>query len=333
MTKIKVTHFQRRPRSAGNYSVEFIFKDVRERLKDTVESTVFISKYHSSGLFRRVYNVFEAALNQNEINHVTGDVSFIGILLNRRKTIQTILDVVYLNKQKGLKHKVLKYFWLTLPEKKCRYITAISEATKQEILKYHNCDPDKIVVIPVAISDAFKPHEKIFNASKPVILQLGAADNKNIPRLIEALRGIDCQLEIVGKTNDEYEKLLQAANITYNYSQNLSDEEIIKKYEEADIVTLVSTYEGFGMPILEAQAIGRPVITANILSMPEVAGDGACLVDPYNVSDITKGFHKIINDSNYREELISNGKKNIERYNPNTIANQYLDLYKSIVEE
>ncbi len=82
---------------------------------------------------------------------------------------------------------------------------------------------------------------------------------------------------------------------------------MLEAYHRADIVSLVSTYEGFGMPIIEGQAIGRAVIAGNVASMPEIAGDGACLVDPYDVPAIRTGILRIINDPEYRESLIARG--------------------------
>ena len=103
-------------------------------------------------------------------------------------------------------------------------------------------------------------------------------------------------------------------------------------YEEADIVTLMSTLEGFGMPIVEAQAVGRVVVTSNVSSMPEVAGDGACLVDPLDVSAIRAGIRKVIDDDGYREDLVRRGFENVKRFDPERIAQQYLDLYRRIAE-
>jgi len=91
-----------------------------------------------------------------------------------------------------------------------------------------------------------------------------------------------------------------------------------------------STYEGFGMPIIEAQAIGRPVITSNIGAMKEVALDTACLVDPYDVESIKNGIQKLIRDEAYRDLMIKKGLKNVERFSLETISNQYIALYKSI---
>ncbi|AEW03003.1 hypothetical protein A4D02_03140 [Niastella koreensis] len=332
VNKPDVAFFLRKPRKVGNYSVEFIFEDVKERLKDKIKAYTFYSTYESAGLFKRLSNCIEAARRQKTVNHVTGDINYIGLLLSKKRTIHTILDCVFLNSTSGIKHKILKLFWLTIPLNRSAYVTAISQATKEEILKYKkNYPSDKIVVIPVAISDKFKRKDKPFNKSKPVILQVGAAHNKNIPRLIEALKGIECELHIVGKHNEEYEALLKQANIDYVYKWGLTDEEMIRKYEEADLLAFVSTYEGFGMPILEANAVGRPVVTANILSMPEVAADAACLVDPYDVSAIRQGILKVINDDIYRDTLVQKGFDNIRRFDPALIADEYLALYKKVV--
>ncbi|HVY74777.1 MAG TPA: glycosyltransferase family 1 protein [Puia sp.] len=333
MAKIEVSFFQRKPRSVGNYSVEFIFKDVRERLTDEVKGQEIYSRYESSGLFKRIYNCLEVIGKQGQVNHVTGDINYIGLFLRRRKTIQTILDCVHLSSSKGIRHAILRLFWVTIPVHRARFVTAISESTKHEILKYVKCNPDKIKVIPVAISDKFVQKKKSFNRENPRLLQIGTAPNKNIQRLAEALQGIPCILDIVGKQDRELEELLKKRGIRYQYSSGLSDDEIIEKYEQADIVTLVSTYEGFGMPILEAQAVGRPVITSNIYSMPEVAGDAACLVDPFDIQSIRAGIMKIIDKADYRENLVRKGYENVKRFDPRAIALQYLKLYGEIIEK
>jgi glycosyltransferase involved in cell wall biosynthesis len=134
----------------------------------------------------------------------------------------------------------------------------------------------------------------------------------------------------VGKFVSEYEELLKNTGITYEYKSGLSEQEMLQEYIDADIVTLASTYEGFGMPILEAQATGRPVVTSNIFSMPEVAGNAAYLADPYDVSSIRNGFLKIIGDENYRTSLVNGGFSNVERFDANSISHQYFELYKEL---
>ena len=330
--KLEVVFFQRKPRRVGNYSVEFIFEDVRKRLEGRIRARLEVSPYESSGLIKRLASTVHASLRQGQVNHVTGDVSFLGILLGKKRTINTILDCGFLNDSRGLKYAVLRFFWLYLPEKRAAYLTAISEATKQDIIRHHRCDPDKIVVIPVAISDAFKRSDKAFNRERPRILQLGTAPNKNIPRLAEALRGLPCTLHIVGKRVPEYEVLLRENGIDHVYESNLSESEIIDRYISSDIVTLISTYEGFGMPILEGQAIGRPVITSRAFSMPEVAGDAAVTVDPEDVGEIRRGFERIIGDDKFREALVMKGFENVRRFNADLIADQYLSLYRKVAD-
>lgn len=331
--KPEVSFFHRKPRSVGNYSVEFIFEDIRSRLHERIDAKIAYSTYESSGIFKRIYNCLEAVFRQSAVNHITGDINYIGLFLSRKRTVHTILDCVHLASSQGLKYKVLRLFWLAIPAKRSKYLTAISTSTKNEILKHVSCDPEKIKVIYVAISEKFKRVDKPFNRQKPRILQVGTAHNKNIPRLIEALKDIPCILEIIGRKNDEYITLLKRNNIQYEYKSGLSDEEMIQRYAEADIIALASTYEGFGMPILEGQAVGRPVLTSNLYSMPEVAGGAACLVDPFEVGSIREGVTRVIGDDAYREGLIERGFENVKRFDPEKIALQYYGLYKEIASQ
>lgn len=327
---MKVVFFHRKPK-LNNFSVEGTFQVIREAMPADVECIVAQSRFDSKGVFRRLYNIVEAAFRQGEVNHITGDVHFLSYLLARDKTLLTILDCVVMYNAKGLKRYLLRLFWYVIPEKRVKLISVISQATKDELIKFISCDPEKVRVVPVCISPNFIRCDKTFNAEMPRILQVGTAENKNLIRLINALQGIPCQLEIVGKLSQQQISALQDGNIEYTSSFNLSETEMVKKYNACNLVAFVSTYEGFGMPILEANAVGRPIITSNILSMPEVAGDAACLVDPCNVLEIRAGILRIINDKAYRETLIQNGFSNAHRFDPHIIADQYVQLYREII--
>jgi glycosyltransferase involved in cell wall biosynthesis len=196
---IKVVHFQRKPRAMGNYSVENYFQTIRELIPLDVKIMLKTSKYESNGVFKRLYNTVEAFFNQGDINHVTGDVHFLTLLLKRKRTILTIHDCGILKNRSYFTFKILKLFWFTLPAKKSSFITVNSEFTKKDLLNYINYDPDKIKVVYVCISNAFKPTPKEFNKTKPVILQIGTAENKNLKRIIPALNGISCRFVILGK--------------------------------------------------------------------------------------------------------------------------------------
>lgn len=326
---IKAVLFHRKPDFA-NYSLEGAFRVIRSAMPTEIECVPVISKFKSKGLLSRVYNIFEAAFKQGEVNHITGDVHFLSYLMRRDKTLLTILDCVFMYNTNGIKRYLLRLFWYIIPEKRVALISVISQSTKEELLKCIKCDPNKIRVLPLCISPAFKPFKKKFDLAKPTILQIGTSKNKNLLRLIEALQGISCKLEIVGKLSQEQVDTLAHFKIDFSNYFSLSEVEIVTRYHRCDLVAFVSMYEGFGMPILEANAVGRPIITSNILSMPEVAGDAACIVDPYNVSEIRDGVMRIINDEAYRETLIKNGFSNALRFDPNTIAGQYAQLYREI---
>lgn len=328
---MKVVFFHRKPFAAGNFSVEGAFQIIREAMPKDVETFVAQSRFVSRGVLRRLYNCIEAAFRQGDVNHITGDVHFLSYFLIKKKTLLTILDCVFTQNPSALKRYILRLFWYIIPEKRVALISVISQATKNELLKYISCDPDKIRVIPVTISQKFIFKEKEFDNLKPRILQIGTAPNKNLIRLFEALYLIPCKLDIVGKLSLEHITMLEHYKIDYTNSWNLSEQEIISKYHECDIVSFISTYEGFGMPILEANAVGRPVITSDILSMPEVAGNAACLVSPFKVSEIRSGFLRIISDEHYRKQLVNNGLNNVLRFKPSIISEQYLELYREIL--
>lgn len=329
---MRVTFYHRKPQK-NNYSVERLFDDIRNVFPSDVQYKVAVSRFPSRGFWKRVYNIIEAAFRQGDVNHITGDVHFLTFLLRKKKTLLTILDLVLVEREKGLRKASFLLIWYWLPIKRSSIVSVISEATKKQLLHYIKCDPRKISVVYVPISEDFRPIPKDFNTDKPVILQVGTLKNKNLLRVAEAIRGIPCHLRIIGELNHNQLSQLRELAIEYSSVFNISDEQILKEYQYCDMLVFVSTYEGFGMPILEAQATGRPVVTSNILSMPEVAGNGAYLVDPYDVVSIREGILKVICDSSYRKELISRGLENVERFRPEKIAMQYVDLYKNIIKE
>lgn len=331
MKKIRVTYFQRKP-SSGHFSLEFIYEDVRGRLKSQIESNIHTVRYYSTGFFKRLYNLLEAPFYQGDVNHITGDIHYVSFFLKKSRTILTMADCVFMDTESKIKRIILKLFWLYLPSKRVTNIIAISNFTKNNILQHLPSLPkEKIVVIHVAVSDNFKYSPKTFNKAKPAILHIGTSPNKNLFRLLEAVKDISCTLIIIGKLNNEYISKLTEFGTEYENYIGLSEEELIDKYQRADMVAFVSTYEGFGMPIIEANKIGRPVITGNVSSMPEVAGDAALLVDPLNVTSIKAGVLQIIENDVYREKLIENGVINAGRFDGNHLAQKYFKLYEKVV--
>ncbi len=328
---MKVAYYQRKPRPGFNFSIESIFDDVRERLKDCVEAKVVLSPRYNDSYYSKLVNIWSAHQREsNHINHITGEVHFLNLIMTKSRVVLTVHDCSMVNRKKGLARVVVKWLYLTAPVWKARTVTTVSEATKREIIQYAGCPADKVHVIPVAVSPMYKPAPRNFNQIRPTILHIGTSYNKNLLRLAQALEGLDCKLTIVGKLSREQEDELRLRNISYENRYNITPEEMYKQYVDCDMLAFASTSEGFGMPIVEANAVERPVVTGNVTSMPEVAGDAACLVDPYNVDDIRRGIERVINDSTYREQLIQNGRRNRLRFDADTIAHSYYRLYRKI---
>ena len=330
---MEVTFFHRKPIKGKHWSLEFIFNELRTNLKNEINPKIKISRFTSQGIFKRLYNILEAPFYQSKINHITGDIHYVSYFLKKNKTILTILDCSFMNTNNSLKKNILKLFWLILPEKKVKVITTISEFTKTQIIDLiPKINPNKIFVIPVSVSNNFKFCLKKFNKLKPNVLHIGTAPNKNLLRLTDAIKNLTCELVIVGELNFIQIKKLTENNINYRNYTNLNENEIINLYNNCDIVSFVSTFEGFGMPIVEANKVGRVVISSNCASMPEVANNAALLINPFDIESIRNGFDRVINDDDFRELLIKNGLVNASRFDSKLIADSYLNLYKGIIQ-
>ncbi len=329
---MKVVQIQRRP-IPTQFSVEGYFKRVRESLKSQVNLRLFVVPCFSRGLWGRLRNCWAAFRNQGEVNHVTGDIHYVVFLLARRKTILTVLDCQVLSRLSGWRRAVVKLLWYTGPARCVSRITVISEETRQQLLQEIPFPADKVHVIPVSVSELFQPAPKEFHTHCPRILQVGTKANKNVDRLVRALQGIPCTLDIVGPIDEALQSLLVETQVTHQSFGRLTDEELVQRYREADVISFVSTHEGFGMPIVEAQCVERVCVTSNCSSMPEVAGEGACLVDPFDVASIRAGFQRVIMDNEYRKSLIEAGRVNCLRFDANKIAADFLEVYQLVNEE
>ena len=266
------------------------------------------------------------------INHITGDVNSIIFSLSG-PTVITIHDCNPLLRYPKYHPRYWFYRWVIFewPARRAAAVTVISEKTRRELLKLTDCPEENLHVIPNFVDPAFSYQPKSFNADYPTILQIGVKENKNLGRLARALRGIPCRLEIVGEPAPTDMELLRENGIDFHYATGLTDEAVREQYAKCDLLAFVSTYEGFGLPILEAQVTGRPVLTSALSPHREVAGtDGAALVDPHSVEAIRAGLERLLTDAAYRETLITNGRTNAAHYAIGTIAQQYLDLYASL---
>jgi glycosyltransferase involved in cell wall biosynthesis len=324
--------FYRKSRHIGNFSIETSFDTLLESFpaNSPFRLKKIVSSYFSNGFIPRLWAIVEARRLSGPLNHITGDVHFLALGLPGDRTILTIHDCGFMHLYQGWRRELLRWFWLALPVWHCRYITAVSEATKAEIIRYTGCAPEKIRVIPTIISRQYSEAPPPSPKERPLILHIGTAANKNLERHAQALRGLPVQLYVVGKLTEIQKQALLDNQIDYQNGYNLSLEALQGLYASCDLLLFASTLEGFGMPILEAQAVGRPVVTSNISSMPYVAGAAACLVDPFDAASIRAGVEKVLGDENYRRELVEKGRSNVLRFSAEAVAKQYEDLYAEV---
>ena len=151
--------------------------------------------------------------------------------------------------------------------------------------------------------------------------------------MIAAIKHTNFQLLLIRKPNNEILNLLNQNHIKYEWHSDISRSDVYECYKKCDIVFFASEYEGFGVPILEANMIGRPVITSNISAMPFVASDAALLINPFNIMEIREGLLKIRDDIDFRKSLIDKGRLNVIRFSKERIADDYYNLYKEVLNK
>lgn len=315
-----------RAKSFGGFSFEELFLTIKENLIQC-EVIDFYDKTYSSFL----KNIKIARKIKCDVIHITGGIGYYALFLPKKKTILTIHDTNHYEFDlKGFRKWIYGWLIYRLPIMNVEYVTVVSNHTKNNLIRFFGINEAKIRVIPNCFPKEFKENKKNILSKPTKILQIGTKPNKNIKRLIEAVNGLEVELIIIGKLTVEILELLKESKINFINKYNLTRKEIYLEYVNCDIVAFVSLREGFGAPIIEANAVGRVIMTSTISSMPEVAGNSAHLVNPMNVNEIRNGIIKLTDNDKYRNQLIANGIENAKKYNPSLIANYYQDLYLEI---
>ena len=327
----KINIFLRKKSSTHHHSLERFADSILQRIKiDNVEIKIINCPLSSNGLFKRIYLILWAFYKQGDVNHVLGDINFISILMSKDKTINTFLDCRLMSEFKGIKKIIYKYLWFKIPITKSKKYTFISDFTKNEITKLLDLiDNNESEVIPVPIAKNLPVRSG--SLSKNKILIIGTEKHKNIYNMIKATVGLDINLDIVGELKEEIKFFMKKNNINYKNYIDVSNEKINYLYATNTILMMVSEYEGFGMPILEAQQSGLAVITSNLEPMKSVAGEGAIFTEPQNIFDIKEAIVKLLSDKDYAEKLINAGIYNSKRYKDIFVLEKYKKIYVEIL--
>ena len=235
----------------------------------------------------------------------------------------------------------------------CRWakkIIAVSENTKRDLVRLYKVPENKVEVVYEGVSENLKfeilnlksiLNEKILNY-KPYLLFIGRLEKrKNIGGIIEAYKilkekyQIPHKLILAGKPGFGYKNLkfkiensFQISNFKFKIIELGYVDNDLKQHllANADIFLFPTFYEGFGLPILEAQSLGVPVVTSNISSLPEVGGESVLYADPYNPETIADATFKLISNQNLKDDIIKKGYENVKRFSWEKCANEIVKL-------
>jgi glycosyltransferase involved in cell wall biosynthesis len=228
-----------------------------------------------------------------------------------------------------------------------------SEFSKKEIIKYTGCLDNKIFIVYNAVNlnvfrkiediKLLKKVKNIYKLPEKFILFVGnVKPHKNLKGLLLAykkLNSFDFKLVIVGKKegfitgDNELSKLINTSDLLKKnviFTGYVKDDDLPFIYNLASIFVFPSLYEGFGIPPLEAMACGCPCVVSNAASLPEVCGDSAYYVNPYDVEDIARGIETVLNDEKLRNDLIKKGFENIKRFSWEESAKKIIQIMREI---
>lgn len=314
------------------FSIGKVFRPIEQEMKiyGKVDSIKLpFDNYKLNSLIQNIRFVrHHLKKRKYDIIHITGAEHFLLPFLYSYNTVVTVHDLGFYTMQKKSIKRFGKYLLWIKTLKLAKYVTFISDFSQQEALNLVPLKNYSVIYNP--IGSEFQPTTKKFNFQCPNILHIGTKPNKNLFNTIEALKDFPCKLRIIGKLSEEEKEHLQRNQIDYSNAYNLSDQEIIQEYQQCDIVNFPSLYEGFGMPILEGQSIGRVVITSNLSPMKEIANDSAVLVNPTDINSMREGYKKAIEQ---HEKYIEKGFENVKRFSIETITRTYFNTYNKLLNK
>ncbi len=269
-------------------------------------------------------------------------------------SVVTIHDCIHLMFPQYLPNRLAHTYArisISLAARRATRVLTVSESSKRDILRFVDASPEKIDVIYNAYDERFavEPREEDvvrvrerYQLHDEFVLYAGnVKPHKNLERLIQAFdlvrrRGLDhLKLVLIGDEISKYAALRRAVHRhqLHKYVRFLGylpETTLAVMYRLAGVFVFPSLYEGFGLPPLEAMASGTPVVTSNVSSLPEVAGDAAVLVDPYDPTAIADGIYRVLTDESLRRSLRQRGLTRASQFSWEASVRRVHDIYHHI---
>ncbi len=259
-------------------------------------------------------------------------------IIHPAKTVTTIHDVAYLPYPESYSWKSRNYLdFAAKLAKKLPLILTVSEFSKKEITKYYGIDPKKIIVTPLGFSHETKADAQVvmtkYDIRDPYILYVGRLERKkNVAIIVDAFNlikneswGRNFELVLVGVKGygwDEIEKIINASHYKADIKIVgwVTEAEKHTLLAEAKAFILLSAYEGFGIPLLEAMAARTPIITSNQAALPEIGGHATYIVPRGKPGKVRDALKDLLYNTGLRQTLIARGEKQLEKFSWNITA-------------
>jgi len=274
--------------------------------------------------------------------------------LSRTRTLLTVHDVSFVRVPDAASPGLQAYLDRVVPRSVWRsdHILADSQATKADLIDLYNLPSEKITVLLSGVDKHFRRVDEgdvllttrtRYNlGTTPYILSVGTVQpRKNYGRLIQSLARLresayDIKLVIAGGRGWLEDPIYETIRNTHmqNHVQFIgfaNEADLPALYSAAYCCAFPSLYEGFGLPILEAMACGTPVVTSNLSSLPEVAGDAAITVDPYDIDALTNALKRLLDDQSLYQSLIHKGYERVKLFSWEQSARQLRQIYSDLL--
>jgi glycosyltransferase involved in cell wall biosynthesis len=312
--------------------------------------TLFYKYFNSYWRLRKVDKLLKC--NNIEIFHGLSHVLPLGIEKTGIPSVLTIHDLIFLRfpeYYKKIDRKMYQSIYLSSCMRATKII-AISNQTKADLIHFFGIEPCKIEVIYQSCNNHF--YEKVidevklsvqskFNLPRKFILSVGTIERrKNQLSLLKAVvkEQLDTTVVILGRPTEYINELYQFINKSGIQKQviflhNTTIEELQAIYQIAQVMVYPSFFEGFGLPVLESQASGCPVITSNISSLPEAGGEGALYINPTDILEIGHALRDILFNEQLKNNIIRKGAANAELFREKLVAERLMNFYIKVIKE
>ncbi len=340
-------------RCTNNRCSVLLMQDAPEFLCSEDTEQIRVPVRYEDGLKRVLFRFFSIGKYCKDSFLLTTDAS-VPLFLPKSCTMLPLVSDLALYRMPEVYDRSRVMLWkfqYEVPFRQAKYFLAVSEYTKQDMVEILGIPEDHIFVVYNSCSEsvrrldaanaddleALKRVREKYQLPEHFILFIGNNNpRKNLKRIMEAFDLMksgpegqaevmqapdkirDCQLVIAGEQGWKFSREEALQNISHKddirFIGFVPDEDMPALYTSADLFVFPTLYEGFGIPVIEAQRCGVPVLTSNVTALPEVGGDGAAYADPYSVEDICKGMTKILTDEIYAKDLIEKGFVNCQRF-------------------